>query len=69
MRIWLLTLALALTGVAGCTSEATLSFPPGMPSIVAKSIEFHGGNLYVNSAMGITISSLILAMCSRLCTR
>ena len=58
MRIRLLTLAVALTGAAGCNSEQALSFPPEMPSIVAKSIEFHGGNLYENSAMDITISSL-----------
>ena len=58
MRIRLLTLALALTSVAGCASEETLSFPADMPSIVAKSIEFHGGNIYENSVMAITISSL-----------
>ena len=58
MRIRLLILALALTGVAGCAPEGELSFPPEMPSIVAKSIEFHGGDLYENSVMALTISSL-----------
>ena len=58
MRIRLLTLAVALISVAGCTSEQALSFPPEMPSIVVKSIEFHGGSLYENSAMVLTISSL-----------
>ena len=58
MRIRLLTLTVALISVAGCTSEQALSFPPALPSIVAKSIEFHGGSLYENSAMVLTISSL-----------
>ena len=45
----------------GCGTEnsvSSLSFPLNMPSIVAKSIEFHGGNLYEGSTITMTITSL-----------
>ena len=61
MRIPSLSLVSLLAVVVGCgggDSGSSLSFPPNMPPIVAKSIEFHGGSLYEGSAMRMTISSL-----------
>ena len=54
MRIRSLSLVSLLAVVVGCgggDSGSSLSFPPNMPPIVAKSIEFHGGSLYEGSAM------------------
>ena len=61
MRITPLILLTILAGGPGCGTEnsvSSLSLPLNMPSIVAKSIEFHGGNLYEGSAITMTITSL-----------
>ena len=64
MRIKLLTLTVALTGmvstgVIGCSpGSSSLSLPENIPPIVAQSIEFHGGSLYESSTMKMTITSL-----------
>ena len=61
MRIRPLILLILLTSAAGCgagDSGSSLSLPPNMPPIVAKSIEFHGGSLYEGSTMTMTITSL-----------
>ena len=61
MRITPLILLTILAGGTGCGTEnsvSSLSLPLNMPSIVAKSIEFHGGNLYEGSAITMTITSL-----------
>jgi hypothetical protein len=61
MRIRPVFLLILLVSVAGCGADDSgnsLSLPPNMPSIVAKSIEFHGGNLYEGSTMTMTITSL-----------
>lgn len=60
MRIRPLSVVSLLAVVVGCggDSGSSLSFPPNMPPIVAKSIEFHGGSLYEGSSMKMTISSL-----------
>ena len=58
MRIGL-SFAIILALFTGCgPSGESLSFPPTMPEIVARSIEFHGGALYESSTMTMTISSL-----------
>ena len=61
MGIRLLILTTLLASAAGCGADdsgSSLSFPPTMPPIVAKSIEFHGGNLYEGSTITMTITSL-----------
>ena len=61
MRIRPIFLLILLVSVAGCgagDSGNSLSLPPNMPPIVAKSIEFHGGSLYEGSTMTMTITSL-----------
>ena len=61
MRSRPLIVVILLASVAGCgagDSGNSLSLPPNMPPIVAKSIEFHGGSLYERSAITMTISSL-----------
>ena len=61
MRIRPLILLILLVSAAGCgagDSGSALSLPPNMPPIVAKSIEFHGGNLYEGSTITMTITSL-----------
>jgi hypothetical protein len=50
-----------LASVAGCGAEnsgSSLLLPPNIPPIIAKSIEFHGGNLYEGSSITMTITSL-----------
>jgi hypothetical protein len=61
MRIRPLIILTMLAAGPGCGTEnsvSSLSFPLNMPSIVAKSIEFHGGNLYEGSTITMTITSL-----------
>jgi hypothetical protein len=59
MRINLLPVTVVLAFFSGCgSSNESLSLPPTMPEIVARSIEFHGGSLYEHSTMAMTISSL-----------
>ena len=58
MQLRPVTLSVLLACVAACDSGSSLSFPPNMPPIVSKSIEFHGGSLYEGSTMKIMISSL-----------
>lgn len=61
MRILRLILLIMLAGGPGCGTEdsmSSLSLPLNMPSIVAKSIEFHGGSLYEGSTITMTITSL-----------
>ena len=57
MRIQPLALVslLAVVGCGGGDSGSSLSLPPNMPPIVAKSIEFHGGSLYEGSSMRMTM--------------
>ena len=61
MRILRLILLTMLAGGPGCGTEdsvSSLSLPLNMPSIVAESIEFHGGSLYEGSTITMTITSL-----------
>ncbi len=61
MRILRLILLTMLAGGSGCSTEdsvSSLSLPLNMPSIVARSIEFHGGSLYEGSTITMTITSL-----------
>ena len=59
MRNKLLVLTILLVPVSGCgPSDESLSLPPTMPEIVARSIEFHGGPVYEHSETTMTISSL-----------
>ena len=61
MRIRPMFLVILLVSTGGCgagDSGNSLSLPPHMPPIVAKSIEFHGGSLYERSTMAMTITSL-----------
>ena len=61
MRIRPIILLILLASAAGCgagDSVSSLSLPPNMPPIVAESIEFHGGSLYEESTITMTITSL-----------
>ena len=57
-RFWV-TVALAGVLATGCaTGEAPSGAQPDLLPIVAKSIEFHGGDVYEHSAVSLTITSL-----------
>ena len=57
-RFWI-TVALAGVLATGCaTGEAPPGAQPDLLPIVAKSIEFHGGDVYEHSTVSLTITSL-----------
>ena len=57
-RFWV-TVALAGVLATGCaTGEAPAGAQPDLLPIVAKSIEFHGGDVFEHSAVSLTITSL-----------
>ena len=59
MRLHLLFLATIAAALGACTSGGSADpTGPAMPEIVAKAIEFHGGGLYEQSKMTLTITSL-----------
>lgn len=51
----LIALAAGAAGLAACAGGGA---DPPLPDIVARSIEFHGGDLYEGSAIAMTITSL-----------